>query len=143
MPAPTPAEFWQLLVRGRLFDAAAADALRGEYAAHLAAEGGEDSARSIAAWLLARGGITRWQAKRLASGDPGPFLLGDYRLLERHEHDGEALRFTARHEPSGRLVEIVLLNAKRCRQLDVWTEIVKRTTAANRTTDPMLGQSSA
>lgn len=140
MPVPTPAEFWQLLVACRLFDAAAIDALRGEYAAHLAAEGGDDSGRSIAVWLLARGAITRWQAKRLAIGDKGPFVLGDYRLLERHEHDGEALLFTSRHEPSGRIVELVLLNAKRCRQLDVWTEIVKRTTTTNQTSDPMLGR---
>ena len=140
MPAPTPAEFWDLLVRCRLYDAGAIDALRGEYAAARAAEGGDDSVRSIAAWLVARGGLTRWQAKRLVIGNTGPFFLGDYRLLERHEHDGEALFFTARHEPSGRVVDLVLLDAKRCRQLDVWTEVVRRTTAANRTTDPMLGR---
>jgi hypothetical protein len=37
-------------------------------------------------------------------------------------------------------VSVVLLNAKRCRQLDVWTEIVQRTTAASQVTDPMLSR---
>jgi eukaryotic-like serine/threonine-protein kinase len=138
MPVPTPDEFWKILVRSRLLEPGAAAALRAEHAGLPAAETGDGSAKSIAAWLYGRGVLTRWQAKRVAVGDLGPFFLGDYRLLERHDRDGGGLLFTARHDPSGRIVDLMLLNAKQCRELDVWTEIVKRTTAANRATDPML-----
>ncbi len=139
MPTPTATDFWGLLVKSGLVDAAAAAALRREHEADPARCGG-GTAKGIAGWLADRGVITRWQAKRLGIGNLGPFFLGDYRLLERHEREGDALLFTARHEPSGRIVSVVLLNAKRCRKLDIWTEIVQRTTAASQVTDPMLSR---
>jgi len=140
MSVPTPDELWNLLARTRLVEPGAIAALRTEHAALPPAEAGDGSARSIAAWLYGRGVISRWQAKRVAIGDLGPFFLGDYRLLERHDREGDGLLFTARHDPSGRVVDVMLLNAKQCRELDVWTEIVRRTTAANRATDPMLSR---
>jgi serine/threonine-protein kinase len=140
MPAPTLDEFWQSLVSTRLLEPGAAAALRAEHAALPPAAAGDGSVKSIAAWLVERGAITRWQAKRLAIGDRGPFLLGEYRLLERHDRDGDSLLFTARHEPSGRPVTLVLLNAKRCRDLEVWTAIMRRTQAATQTAEPMLSR---
>lgn len=139
MPTPTAAEFWDLLVKSGLVDAGAVATLRREQEADPARCGGS-TAKGMAAWLAERGVLTRWQAKRLGIGNLGPFFLGDYRLLERHEREGNALLFTARHEPSGRIVSVVLLNAKQCRRLDVWTEIVQRTTAASQVTDPMLSR---
>ena len=136
MPAPTPDELWQLLVRTRLLAPDAVATLRADHAAAVAA-GGDGSTKGLATWLLSRGLITRWQAKRLVIGDTGPFFVGDYRLLERHERDGDGLLFTARHEPTGRLVTLMLLNAKRCRDRDGWAAIVARTAAAHATTDPM------
>jgi|688.fasta_scaffold33029_2 serine/threonine-protein kinase len=139
MPTPTAEEFWSLLVTSGLVDAGAAAALRREHEADPTRCGG-GTAKGIAAWLETRGVLTGWQAKRLGIGNLGPFFLGDYRLLERHDREGDALSFTARHEPSGRIVSVVMLNAKRCRKLDVWTEIVQRTTAASQATDPMLSR---
>ena len=140
MPVPTPDEFWQLLVRSRLLEPDAAVALRAEHAAVPPSAGGDGSVKSIAVWLGGRGVLTRWQAKRLVSGDSGPFRLGEYRLLERHDRDGDGLLFTARHDPSGRVVSLMLLNAKRCREIDVWTEIVRRTSIAHRAADPTLSR---
>lgn len=143
MPTPTIDEFWELAVRCRLIEPEAAEVLRREHAAQPEAGGPLDAAKTVkgtASWLVSRGVLTRWQAKRLSAGDTGPFFLGDYRLLERHDRDGDGLQFTSRHEPSGRLVDLMLLNAKLCKQLDVWTEIVRRTTAAHRAADPMLSR---
>ena len=140
MPAPTPDELWHLLVRTRLLEPHAADALRAEYAAALPTVAGDGSSKAIAGWLMSRGAITRWQAKRLLIGDTGPFFVGDYRLLERHEREGDGLLFTARHEPSGRPVAVMMLNAKRCRDRDVWTAIVERTTVAHAASDPMTSR---
>jgi serine/threonine-protein kinase len=139
VPAPTPDEFWQLLVRTRLLEPGAAAALRAEHAT-LPPAAIDGSTKAIAAWLCGRGVITRWQARRVAIGDTGPFFLGEYRLLERHDREGDGLLFTARHEPSGRVVAVMLLNGKRCREIELWTEIVRRTTAAHRAADPMLGR---
>ena len=137
MPKPSVAEFWELLVRSRLLDAAAAASARADFAA--AAPSDVDT-RTAAAWLVRKGLLTRWQAKRLAAGNLGPFFLGDYRLLERHDRPGDALVFTARHEPSARIVALVMLSASRCQAVDVWTEIVRRTTAAYQTGEPMLSR---
>ena len=136
MPTPSVDEFWNLLARSRLVDAGAVAALR----ATRAAAGPAGDTKATAQWLVDRGVITRWQAKRLAFGDQGPFFLGDYRLLERHERQGDGLLFSARHDPSGRVVTLMLLNAKRCKELDVWTAIVRRTTAAHQATDPLLSR---
>ena len=94
MPNPSVDEFWNLLARSRLVDAGAVAALR-------AACPGVDL-KATAQWLLDQGVITRWQAKRLVSGDRGPFFLGDYRLLERRERKGDGLLFSARPEGSCR-----------------------------------------
>ena len=139
MPTPTVAEFWDLLVRSGLVDAGAVATLCREHAVDPGASDRVDG-KGIARWLAERGVLTRWQAKRLGIGNLGPFFLGDYRLLERHDGDGSELVFTARHDPSGRVVSLVLLDSKRGRELDLWTEIVHRTTAANTTTDPMLSR---
>ena len=136
MPMPSVDEFWNLLARSRLVDTGAVATLR---AAHAAAGAAAD-AKATAQWLVDRGVVTRWQAKRLAIGDLGPFFLGDYRLLERHERQGDGLLFSARHDPSGRAVTLMLLNAKRCKELDIWTAIVRRTTAAHQAADPMLSR---
>ena len=136
MPQPTVEEFWSLLVKSRLVDAGTVATLRRELADDAAA----GDVPRLARHLVGRGVLTRWQAKRLAAGNLGPFFLGEYRLLERHDRAGDALLFTARHEPSGRILSVVLLNAKRCREIEVWTEVVQRTTAASRATDPMLSR---
>jgi hypothetical protein len=139
MPQPTVAEFWALLAASGLVDRGTVEAVRREHLADPAGCGG-GTAPGIATWLVGRGLVTRWQAKRLAEGNRGPFFLGDYRLLERRDRERDSLLFTARHEPSGRIVSVVLLNAKQCRRIDVWTEIVQRTKAASQTTDPMLSR---
>ena len=136
MSIPTVEVFWQLLARSRLVDT---DAVAAWTAAWARAGSGGD-AEAVATWLVGRGVLTAWQAKRLASGDPGSFFLGDYRLLERHGRQGDGLLFAARHEPSGRGVTLMLLNAKRYQLPDVWTGIVKRTTVAHRSTDPTLSR---
>lgn len=138
MPKPTPEQLWELLARSRLVDGPTIARLRAAHAAGPAATVAD--AKALAAWLVQVGAITRWQARRLAIGDRGPFFLGDYRLLERHDRAGAALEFAARHEPSGRAVGVVLLNAKQAEDPALFAEIVRRTTAASRNADPVLSR---
>jgi len=144
MPTPVPEDFWKLLAASRLVADDAVGRLRralAEEPGARAAETGDEAATvALAKWLVARGVITKWQARRLLNGESGPFFVGEYRLLERLENDGAGRVFRGRHEPSGRAVCIVLLDRRLCQRVDVWTEIVRRTTIANQATDATLSR---
>jgi eukaryotic-like serine/threonine-protein kinase len=147
MPTPTPQQFWTLVAEAGLVDRDRLEALQSEFEMESLSPAATPDAltEAIAKWLVRRKVITLWQARRLVRGDRGPFFIGDYRLLERLEKDsyqgsGKGHLFRARHEPSGRTVLLMLLDAERCRDLEVWTGIVRRTTAANRATDPVLAR---
>ena len=138
---PPPTEFWQLLVRSRLVEPPACAALHAEFDAALPpGRAGDGSAKAIAAWLVGRrrshplaGAATRRGRRRTVL----PRRLPAARAARPRRRRAPV---SARHEPSGRTVALLLLSAKRCRELDVWTDIVRRTTAANRAADPMLSR---
>lgn len=136
MRPPSSSQLWDLLAQSRLLAAAQLQALRQSHAS--LPNAAADDAKAVARWLVQRGEITIWQARRLLAGKTAPFFVGDYRLLDQRPGDGEAGLFTARHGPSGRDVSLVLLNGRRCADPIVWTEIVNRTTAAHRAVDPVL-----
>jgi hypothetical protein len=136
MRPPSSTQLWDLLTQSRLLAPAQLHGLRQSHAA--LPNAAADDAKAVARWLVKRGEITIWQARRLLAGKTAPFFVGDYRLLDQRPGDGEAGLFTARHEPSGRDVSLVLLNGRRCADPIVWTEIVNRTTAAHRAVDPVL-----
>jgi hypothetical protein len=138
MPPPSSTQLWDLLAQSRLVAATQLHALRQSHAS--LPNAAADDAKAVARWLVEHGAITVWQARRLIAGKVGPFFLGDYRLLDQRPSDGDGGLFTARHEPSGRDVSLVLLTGRRCADPIVWTEIVNRTTAANRAVDPVLGR---
>ena len=144
MPTPAPDDFWKLVATSRLVAADIVATLEGEYKATEAgrplAAGTDAATIALANWLVKRGSVTKWQGRRLLHGDSGPFFLGDYRLMERLEGDGPGRLFRARHEPSGRSVCLMLLDKTLCRQVEVWTEIVRRTTIAHETLDPVLSR---
>jgi hypothetical protein len=137
MPASAHEAFWNRLSRSGLVDAETFAALRHAHDATVPSADLEN-VPAIAQWLVRQGTLTRWQVRRLAADEPGPLFLGDYRLLDRRDRRGDGLLFSARHDPSGRFVSLMLLNARLCRNVEVWTEIVRKTTAAHRATHPLL-----
>ena len=143
MPTPAPEDFWKLVAASRLVATDVLAGLRREHARETAgqpATGDEAATTAIAKWLVQRGVLTKWQGRRLLHGDSGPFFVGDYRLMERLENDGPGRLFRGRHEPSGRSVCLMLLDRKLCQRVDVWTEVVRRTTIAHDATDPILSR---
>jgi serine/threonine-protein kinase len=130
----TPDELWRVVVAAGLCTPRAAAVLRADHDRSAAAA---DSA-AVAAWLVDRRVLTPWQAKRLVAGDDGPFLVGDYRLLERHAHAGEVREYTARHQSSGRIVTLVLLPRKPWRERVVREAFHRRLAIAARAADPLL-----
>ena len=144
MPTPAPEDFWKLVATSRLVAADTLESLRREHARETsgqpAAASDDAASAGIAKWLVQRGVLTKWQGRRLLHGDSGPFFVGDYRLMERLENDGAGRLFRSRHEPSGRSVCLMLLDRKLCQRVDVWTEVVRRTTIAHDAIDPILSR---
>ncbi len=144
MPTPAPEDFWKLAAASRLVAADVLASMRREHARETASQpppASDDAASAaIAKWLVQRGVLTKWQGRRLLHGDSGPFFVGDYRLMERLENDGPGRLFRCRHEPSGRSVCLMLLDRKLCQRVDVWTEVVRRTTIAHDAVDPILSR---
>jgi serine/threonine-protein kinase len=148
MPTPTPENFWKLVADTGLVDHDQLEGLRREFGRESLAPGmaGDAVTEAIAKWLVRRQVLTIWQARQLVRGSRGPFLLGDYRLLDRL--DDAILRTTgakasllrARHQPSGRGVCLVLLDPEPCRRIEVWTDIVRRTAAANEARNPITSR---
>ena len=138
MPSLSADEFWDLLAASGLVESAVVTALRQAFAARPGATVADS--RTVAAWLVETGVLTRWQARRLGNGDKGPFVVGDYRLLERHDVPGTTLLFTARHLPSGNEVSLVRLDPQACRRPEVWETVVRRTESAHHMADPTLSR---
>lgn len=133
MSIPTPDAFRNLLARSGLIDQASSATCRDVFE-HAA------DATSAARRLVEIGLITTWQAQRLLAGRGGPFVVGDWRLLARHEFPGPARAYAARHEPTARLVNLVWLDRHRCEDADAWQEIVRRTTTASRIRSPIASR---
>ena len=148
MPTPAPEDFWKLVAASRLVAGDVLATLRREHAREIAgqpqnqpqAASDEAASAAIATWLVQRGVLTKWQGRRLLRGDSGPFFVGDYRLMDRLENDGPGRLFRGRHEPSGRSVCVMVLDRKLCQRVDVWTEVVRRTTIAHDAVDPILSR---
>ena len=140
MAASTPDQFWTLLVESKLVEPAPLDKLRREYEGLPFPPGASaaSSCEPLARWLVKRGAVSEWQAKRLLRGEKGPFFIGDYRLLDRFDTGRGGAVFRARHEPTGRLVGITALVNKFCQEPAVWSDILKRTKGAHEAADPVL-----
>lgn len=101
---PSTQEFWQLAQKAKLLTAAEAARLQVEFARHRPDAGNPEStsdASALATWLVTNGQITRYQAKTLLAGRPGPFLLGDYVLREAIREGRLAGLARARHVATG------------------------------------------
>ena len=129
-----PADFWRLLVASRLLTAEDLAAARSEFA------GRTPDAVAIATWLGSRGLLTAWQARQLLRGRGGPFFLGDYRLLEQRKTPNRGRLFSARHQPTGREVAVVVLETEACDDPATWESIVRATQLATQVSDPVVSK---
>jgi serine/threonine protein kinase len=132
----SPVDFWQLLLESRLLAADEFPTLREQCEKALPAA----DATGIATWLGRHGKLTAWQARQLLKGRNGPFFLGDYRLLEQQKTPFRGRLFTARHEPSGRDVALVVLDSEACDNATTWEAIVQATQLATGVSDPVLSK---
>ncbi|MEX0712931.1 MAG: protein kinase [Pirellulales bacterium] len=69
----------------------------------------ENDAKVLARWLVAAGAVTRYHAKVLLAGRPGPFIYGDYLVFDRIEDGRLAGLFRACHLPTDHPVCLLFL----------------------------------
>ena len=92
-------EFWQVVVASGLHDEENCRRLADAFAK--ARETGAIARTvSLPEWMLASGEMTRYQAKILLAGKPGPFLYSDYLVTDRLEMAGLPGLFRAVHRPT-------------------------------------------
>lgn len=132
------ADFWSLVAKSGLHDPAQLAVLQATFAAFAA--GRPVDAAAAAEWIVAHKQLTGWQARRLLRGDAGPFTIGDYRFLERIDSPVGAILLRALHVPSGKSVVVAMLDRRRCRDIEAWTAIVRRTAIAHHLADPTFSR---
>jgi len=142
MPPLSPDVFWAAVAASRLLAEEQLPQIRAACEAETkAADESVDKQTALAAqWLVRRGVLTLWQAKRLTRGSGGSFFIGDYRLLDKHEHPFGGVVYRAVHGPTQRRVALVPLERTACERVEVWTEVVRRTERAAAATDPALSR---
>lgn len=98
------ADFWRLIAESGLLTAVeiqqAASSIRPEAASDL---------QQVARGLVQSGKLSRYQAKILLAGKPGPFVYGDYVVYDRAEGPRLAGLFRARHLPTNHPVCLMFL----------------------------------
>ena len=142
MPPLSLDVFWTAVAASRLIADDQLPQIRAACEAETkAANESVDKQTALAAqWLVRRGVLTLWQAKRLTRGGGGSFFIGDYRLLDKHEHPLGGTIYRALHDPTRRRVALVPLDRTACERVEVWTEVVRRTERATEATDPALSR---
>ncbi len=96
----TSAELWKLLKQSRLLTSERLEQVR--IALDQAGRRThQHSAQGLTRWLLRQQLVTEYQAKVLLSGRAGPFVYGDYQVLDRIRGGRLGGTFRSRHLPSG------------------------------------------
>jgi len=102
-------EFWQLVVASGLHDEENCRRLADGFA-QARDSGAIARTVSLPEWMLASGEMTRYQARILLAGKPGPFVYGDYLVTDRVELPGVSGLFRAVHRPTSVRVTLWFLS---------------------------------
>ncbi len=153
MPISTT-EFWKLAIDSQVLDAAHCRQLQAEFQPRWGdtavdprqAPGASvkrladlrknqlerDELLELVNWLVKKGVLTRYQAKILAAGRAGPFVFGDYVVVDRHAAEPLAGVFRARHLGTRHRVSLVFLtprtlaDAEALARLGACTELARK-----------------
>ena len=108
--ALTVQEFWQLVAASGLYDEANCRRLADAFAA-ARETGAIPKTTSLPEWMLNTGAVTRYQARLLLGGKPGPFLYGDFLVSEPLDVPGMSGLFRAVHRPTEVAVCLKMIEA--------------------------------
>ncbi|MCA9176423.1 MAG: serine/threonine protein kinase [Planctomycetales bacterium] len=132
-------EFWRLAIQSRILTAEQGKGLAKRFAAMPGADKLDD-ARSLSEWLVNENAISRYQAKVLLAGRPGPFHYGDYQIYDRIGSGRLSGMFRAVHVPTQHPVLLAFLSAEDAGDARRWATIAGQTQAWSRTSHPNLAR---
>lgn len=135
--AMTTKDLWRLLVASRLRSAAECQKLAARY--QEATANGDDAAK-LAEWLVAERLITRYHAKVLLSGRPGPFVYGDYIVRERVSSGRLSGLFRAVHLATRHPVLLQFLSGPLVQDARAYASAITQLGAACQVVHPCLSQ---
>lgn len=104
-------DFWKLASESRLLSADECQRLSTAYQ-QAARPGTNGGAAALADWLVSQRKLTRYQAKILLARRAGPFVFGDYRVVDRVEGGRLAGLFRAVHIPTSQPVSLYFLSGQ-------------------------------
>lgn len=78
-------------------------------------------------WLTDKGILSPFHKEVIGAGSHGPFVYGDYLLLDRNTSraNGECSTYTARHLPTGHGVQLKFLGGDEEHDIDRWRELTE------------------
>ena len=121
----TVAEFWKHAVASRLLETQRAEELVALFQEQVPSAHGA-TAKGLADWLIRRQVISRYQAKVLLAGRPGPFFYGDYCVESRSKRPPLADWFRAKHIPTEHPVLLRFLSPETVRNEQQWLAVQQR-----------------
>ncbi|HEY1603206.1 MAG TPA: serine/threonine-protein kinase, partial [Pirellulales bacterium] len=123
-------EFWQLVVASGLHDEENCRRLADAFA-NARDAGQVPRTVQLPEWMINTRAMTRYQAKVLLAGRPGPFVYGDYLVTDRLEGAGATGLFRALHRPTGVNCSLYFLSEKAVIDPSVVTAIIALTNSAS------------
>ncbi|CAK8998835.1 Probable serine/threonine-protein kinase CPE1738 [Durusdinium trenchii] len=128
--ATTNEQFWHLATKSGLLTSERCKTLAKQAKKHDVGAG--EDASALAEWLVANKVLTRYQATVLLSGSPGPFIYGDYLVLDRIAKGRLKGVLRAIHRPTKYKVFLRLLAGPATEDPKAIKAVAERTDAAAR-----------
>jgi eukaryotic-like serine/threonine-protein kinase len=125
---PTIPEFWKLVAQSELYTSDQCRDLHVRFNQE-ATPAPASGVKLLAKWLIERKYLTLYQAQVLLAGRPGPFLYGDFKLLERLEEGALAGCFRAVHRSTRYPVWLQFLAGDALQQPTAWAQLTGQLTA--------------
>ena len=119
MSIPIP-DFWKLVIDSQLLVPEQCQSLGAEYG-HVKGAADEGNARTLSEWLISKNILSRYQAKILLAGHPGPFTYGDYQVYDRLESGRYAGAFRAVHALTRHPVLLHFLTGPTTQDPSLWS----------------------
>ena len=133
-----PDQFWRLTAESGALSPGECRKLTADFA-QVKGAAVQGNSRTLAEWLIAQRMLTRYQAKILLKGRPGPFLFDDYLVRDRVGDRGSA-RFHAVHTPTGYPVVLQFLSGPTVEDPKQWAAVIQRVDRHARLVHPNLSR---
>ena len=137
--AVTIPDFWNLLVASRLASRNSIPKLQEKFGLVKGADT-QGNAVTLAQWLISQGAVSRYQAKVLLAGHPGPFIYGDYTVYDRHAEGPLAGAFRAIHPATRHRVLLWFHTGAAVQNPQWWAALTQQASIFRQAVHPHVGR---